>query len=109
MVKKLHSGLIRAHIGITIDKTVRTIGTPHQVHINFMDSLIPMQIKGRKVPIHIQDPVSTELKALVRDHITTLKKCKSDHFINPIVITAKTRWLDQVSQGRQNARRGLKV
>ena len=55
-----------------------------------MEPLIPRQIKGRKVPIHIQDRVSEELKSLARDgHITKLDKCTTDHFNNPIVLTAK--------------------
>ena len=62
----------------------------HQTHTTFMEPLIPRQIKGRKVPIHIQDRVSEELKSLVRDgHITKLDKCTTNHFINSIVITAK--------------------
>ena len=55
-----------------------------------MEPLIPRQIKRRKVPIHIQDRVSEELKPLATDgHITKLDKCTTDHFNNPIVITAK--------------------
>ena len=53
----------------------------HQVHTIFMEPLIPRQIKGRKVPIHIQDRVSEELKSLVKDgHIKRLDKCTTDHF-----------------------------
>ena len=45
--------------------------------------MIPRQIKGRKVSIHIQDRVSEELKILVRDgHITKLDKCTTDLFIS---------------------------
>ena len=55
-----------------------------------MEPLIPTQIKGWKVPIHIQECVSEELKALIKDgHITKLDKCSTNHFIKPIVITSK--------------------
>ena len=51
---------------------------------------MPRQIKGLKEPIHIQDRLSEEFKSLVRDgHITKLEKCTTDHFMNPIMITAK--------------------
>ena len=37
----------------------------HKVYTNFKFPLVPRQIKGRKVPIHIQDRVANELKLLV--------------------------------------------
>ena len=56
---------------------------------NFKDPLIPRQVKGRKVPIHIQDRVA-EIKKLIKDkHNEKLDKCTTDHFIVPIVLTAK--------------------
>ena len=55
-----------------------------------MDPLMPRQTKVQKVHIHIQDRVSEKLKALVwNGHITKLDKCTTDHFVNPIMITAK--------------------
>ena len=54
-----------------------------------MDTLIPRQIKCRKVPIHIQDRVSEDLMALIKDaHDKKLGKTYFDRFLNPIVITA---------------------
>ena len=42
------------------------------------------------MPIYIQDRVTEEFKALVKDgHVTKLDKSTTDHFINPIMITAK--------------------
>ena len=51
---------------------------------------MPRQIKGRKVPVHIQDSVANEIKLLVEQgHIVKLDKCTTDFFIAPIVLTAK--------------------
>ena len=71
---------------------ITRLGRPksHQKHTNFLNLIIPRQIKGQKVPIHIQDRVSEELKALARDgHNTNLDICTTNHFFKPIVITAK--------------------
>ena len=92
VVENSTSELIKSHFFKKFPLLFNQLGRSksHQVHTIFMEPLIPRQIKGRKVPIHLQDPVSEELKSLVRDgHITKLDKYTSDHFINPIVITAK--------------------
>ena len=61
-----------------------------KVFTNFKDPLIPRQVKGRKVPIHIQDRVTAEIEKLIKDkHIEKLDKCTTDHFIATIVLTAK--------------------
>ena len=87
------SELIKAHfVKESSQKFFTRLGKSksHQVYTNFKDPLIPRQIEGRREPIHIQDRVSEELMALVRDgHIKKLDKCTTDHFINPIVIIAK--------------------
>ena len=62
----------------------------HRVHSVFKDPLVPNQEKGRRVPIHIQDKVGTEIKKLIKEgHIVKLNKCTSDHFVAPVVITIK--------------------
>ena len=56
----------------------------------FKDPLVPIQEKGRRVPIHIQDKVGTEIRKLTKEgHIVKLNKCTSDHFVAAVVITAK--------------------
>ena len=86
LVENLTSEMIKSHLIFTRHGKSKS----HQVHTTFMEPLIPRQIKGRNVPIHIQDCVSEELKSLVRDgRNTKLEKCTTDHFINPNVITAK--------------------
>ena len=51
---------------------------------------MPRQVKGRKGPIHIQDRVEGETMTLVENgHIEKLDKCRTAHFIAPIVLTAK--------------------
>ena len=62
----------------------------HKVFTNFKYPLVPRQVKGRKVPIHIQDRVANEIKQLVKQgHIEKLDKSTTDYFIAPIVLTAK--------------------
>ena len=57
---------------------------------NFKYPLVTRQVKGRKIPIHIQDRVANEIKQLVKQgHIEKLDKCTTDYFIAPIVLTAK--------------------
>ena len=46
----------------------------HKVFTNFKDPLVPRQVKGRKVPIHLQDRVTAEIKKLIKDkHIEKLE------------------------------------
>ena len=62
----------------------------HTVNTKFKYPLCPIQEKGRRISIHIQDKVQTELdKLLSEGHIEKLDKCTSDCFIAPIVITVK--------------------
>ena len=68
------------------------LGRPknHKVLTNFKDPLVPRQVKGRKVPIHLQDRITAEIKKLIKDkHIKKLEKYTTDHFIALIVLTAK--------------------
>ena len=58
-----------------------------KVYTNFKFPFVPRQIKGRKVPIHIQDRVASEIKLLAEQgHIEKLDKCTTDFFIAPIVL-----------------------
>ena len=62
----------------------------HKVFSTFKSPLVPIQEKGRRVPVHIQDKVGQEIKKLIQEgHVVKLNKCTSEHFISPIVITAK--------------------
>ena len=62
----------------------------HVVNTKIKHPLCPIQEKGRRIPIHIQDKVQAELSKLLSEgHITKLDKCTSDCFIAPIVITVK--------------------
>ena len=56
----------------------------------FKSPLVPIQEKRRRVPVHIQDKVGVEIQNLIQDgHVVKLNKRTSEHFISPIVITAK--------------------
>ena len=62
----------------------------HVVTTNFNSPLIPIQEKGRQVPVHILNRVEKEIEKLMASyHIEKLEKCTNDFFIAPIVITAK--------------------
>ena len=62
----------------------------HQVFSTFKSPLVPIQEKGRRVPVHIQDEVGLENQKLIQEgHLVKHNKCTSDYFISPIVITAK--------------------
>ena len=66
------------------------ISKNHIASSKFKYPLCPIQEKGRRIPIHIQDKVEKEIeKLLTEGHITKLDKCTSDCFIAPIVITVK--------------------
>ena len=57
----------------------------YEVFTNFKNPLIPRQVKSRKVPIHLQDRVTAEIKKLIKDkHIEKLEKCTTDHFVAPM-------------------------
>ena len=62
----------------------------HKVFSTFKSPLVPIQEKGRRVPVYIQDKVGLEIQKLIQEgHVVKLNKCTSEHFISPIVITAK--------------------
>ena len=57
---------------------------------HFHEPLKPIQLKGRRVPLHLLDSVRLELNRLKDEgHIKKLENCDEDHFIRPIVITCK--------------------
>ena len=62
----------------------------HKVFTSNKSPLIPIQEKGRRVPIHIQTKLGAEIRKLIKEgRILKLDKCTSDHFVAPVVITAK--------------------
>ena len=57
---------------------------------HFHEPLKPIQLKGRRVPLHLLDSVKSELYRLKsEERIKKLKNCDEDRFISPIVITCK--------------------
>ena len=62
----------------------------HVVSTTFRYPLCPIQEKGRRIPIHVQEKVEKDNeKLLLEGHIQRLDKCTSDCSIAPIVITVK--------------------
>ena len=64
--------------------------------------LTPIQEKGRRVPVHIQEKVGEEIKRLIKEgHIIKLTKSTSEFFVAPVVITAKNDSSVKNSNGRK--------
>ena len=62
----------------------------YKVHADFFETLTPIQQKGRRVPITLQDKVDKEIsKLLQQGHIEKLEECSDKYFVSPIVITVK--------------------
>ena len=58
--------------------------------VKFFEKLTPVQHKGRRVPITLQEKVDQEIcKLLKQEHIEKLEECSDKHFVSPIVITVK--------------------
>ena len=56
----------------------------------FFKNLTPIQQKGRRVPITLQEKVDKEIdKLLEQGHIQKLEECSDKYFVSPIVITVK--------------------
>ena len=55
----------------------------------FIKEFVPIQQKGRRIPIHLQERVEGKLELIDQKHIIKLGKCLNKQFISPIVITAK--------------------
>ena len=56
----------------------------------FFENLTPIQEKGRRVPISLQEKVDTEIdKLLKQGHIEKLTECSDKYFVSPIVTTVK--------------------
>ena len=88
----LKSGSWKTHFHQKFHRVFSRIGKAknHKVFSTFNSPLVPIQEKGRRVPVHIQDKVGQEIQKLIHEgHVVKLNKCTSEHFISPIVITAK--------------------
>ena len=56
----------------------------------FSQDFIPIQQKGRRIPVHLQESVEEEFNKLMnQNHIIKLDRCSDQQFISPIVITVK--------------------
>ena len=61
-----------------------------KVRAEFFDNLRPIQRKGRRVQISLQDKVDKEIHRLMNEgHIVKLQECSDKYFVSPIVITVK--------------------
>ena len=62
----------------------------HVMKTQFSKELEPVQQKGRRIPIRLQERVEAELNKLIdHKHIIKLDKCSDKQFISPIGITVK--------------------
>ena len=62
----------------------------HVMRTQFSKDIRPIQQKGRRVTVHLQERVEKELNKLIdQKHIIKSDKCSDRQFINPIVIIVK--------------------
>ena len=62
----------------------------YKVRAEFFKNLTPIQQKGRRVPITLQEKVDKEIdKLLEQGHIQKLEEYSDKYFVSPIVITVK--------------------
>ena len=62
----------------------------YKMQAEFSKKLIPIQQKGRRVPITLQEKVDKEIdKLLEQGHIQKLEERSDKYFVSPIVITVK--------------------
>ena len=55
---------------------------------DFLKALMPVQQKGRGVPITLQDEADKEIEKLQsHGYIEKLERCSDKYFVSPIVIT----------------------
>ena len=61
-----------------------------KVRADFFENLKPIQQKGRRVPISLQDKVDNEIDCVIKEgHIIKKQECSVKYFVSPIVITVK--------------------
>ena len=62
----------------------------YKVQAEFFENLTPVQQKGRRVPISLQEKVDIVIdKLLKQGHIEKLTECSDKYFVSLIVITVK--------------------
>ena len=62
----------------------------YKVQAELFKSLLPIQQKGRRVPITLQEKIDGEIsKSLPQRHIEKLYDCSDRYFVSPIVITVQ--------------------
>ena len=62
----------------------------YEMQVEFFENLTPVQQKGRRVPISLQEKVDNEIdKLLKQGHIEKLTECSDKYFVTPIAITVK--------------------
>ena len=62
----------------------------YKVQAEFFEKLTPVQQKGRRVQITLEEKVDKEIRKLLKHvHTEKLKKCSNKYFVSPIEITVK--------------------
>ena len=73
----------------------------------FFPNGTPIQKKGRRFAIHLQERVETKLNKLIdRKQVVKLDKCSDKQFISPIVITFKK---DQTAKLALDSKKNYKI
>ena len=82
----------KTYISRRFSEPIKRSGRSKNYLINtyFNEPIKPIQVKGKRIPIHLLPKVKLCIDQLLRDgHIEKLSRCSEDCFISPIVITAK--------------------
>ncbi len=91
------------------NKTVKEF----EYDVQFKTKMEIKQQKGRRIPIHMQKAVETELEKLIAEgHVEKLEKIGEDIFVSPVVVTRKSDGsvkiaLDAVELNRQIVRKTM--
>ncbi len=94
-----------------INKTVKDL----KYDVQFKPKMEIKQQKGRRIPIHMQRAVETELEKLINEgHVEKLEELGEDIFVSPVVVTRKSYGsvkiaLDAVELNRQIVRKTMPI
>ena len=91
-INNIASPEFKEQIAKTFPGSVSRIGRSksHVAKSKFHKDFQPRHLKGRRIPIKLQDKANAELRKLLAEkHIIKFSSCPDNYFISPIVVTVK--------------------
>ena len=94
-----------------VNNTVKNL----EYDVQFKPKMEIKQQKGRRIPIHMQKAVETELEKLIKEgHVEKRQEVGEDIFVSPVVVTRKSDGsvkiaLDAVELNRQIVRKTMQI